>query len=34
VTTEGWTRDDGLYIIQVRTQRGVVMTNGLAEVSA
>jgi acyl dehydratase len=32
VTTEGWKQDDGRYVIQVRTQRDVVMTNAWAEV--
>lgn len=32
VTTEGWKQGDGRYIIQVRTERDVVMTNAWAEV--
>jgi len=32
VTTEGWKQENGRYIIQVRTERDVVMTNGWAEV--
>jgi len=32
VTTEGWKDGDGRYIIQVRTERGVVMSNAFAEV--
>jgi acyl dehydratase len=31
LTTEGW-QQDGRYIIQVRTERGVVMRNGVAEI--
>jgi acyl dehydratase len=31
LTTEGW-RQDGRYIVQVRTERGVVMSNGVAEI--
>jgi acyl dehydratase len=32
VTTEGWKQSDGRYIVQVRTERDVVMTNAFAEV--
>jgi len=32
VTTEGWKQGDGRYIIQVRTERDVAMTNAWAEV--
>ncbi len=32
VTTEGWKQRDGRYIVRVRTERDVVMTNAFAEV--